>query len=167
MTRKQGKSFGSSHVGGQAAEEQVVDFNQVREKKLAEKRRNNERIFFKDLLSVYSMTGTSKMLPIDLIDVSEEGCSFQLPHNPENPWPQGSSELAIRLYFSRNTYLEIQVTIQNSRDAIENNVRHIRYGCSVDTSLKSYPAYQSFVRFLKLYAENSHKDMGNVTLFYL
>jgi hypothetical protein len=155
----------SSSNGTQA--ERVVDFNEIREQRLEEKRRNTERIFFKNLLSVYSVTGHSKMQPIELIDVSEDGCSFQIPHDPDNAWPNKTTEIPIRLYFSQDTYLEVLARIQNSRPSIENNARFVRYGCTVDKSTKSYPAYQTFVRFLKLYAEHAHKDMGDVTVFYL
>jgi hypothetical protein len=147
--------------------EHVVDFNEAREQRLEEKRRHTERIFFKSLLGVYSMTGHSKMMPIELIDVSEDGCSFQIVHDPENVWPTTSGEIPIRLYFSQDTYLEIHIRIQNSRPSIENNSRYVRFGCTVEKDLKSYPAYQLFVKFLKLYAEHAHKDMGDVSVFYL
>jgi hypothetical protein len=153
--------------GGDLELERVVDFNEVREQRMEEKRRHTERIFFRNLLSVYSVTGHAKMHPIELIDVSDDGCSFQVPYDPERVWPNTESEIPIRLYFSQDTYLEILVKIQNSRPSIENNHRYVRYGCAVDKGLKSYPAYQQFVRFLKLYAENAYKDMGDVTVFYL
>jgi hypothetical protein len=162
MTQRLGRSN-----GGDLQEDQVVDFHQIREKKLEEKRRNTERIFFKNLLSVYSVTGHSQMRPIELIDVSEEGCSFQIPHDPENLWPKNASALPVRMYFSQDTYLEIFVTIQHSRDSIESNMRFVRFGCTVDKGTQSYPAYQQFVRFLKLYSEHAHKDMGDVSVFYL
>jgi hypothetical protein len=161
MTQRTGNS-GS----GETTLESVVDFNQAREQRLEEKRRNTERIFFRNLIGVYSVTGHSKMQPIELIDVSEEGCSFQLPCDPERNWPT-SNELPIRLYFSQDTYLEIIVRIQNSRPSIENGARFVRYGCMVDKELKSYPAYRAFVTFLKQYSEHAHKDMGDVSVFYL
>jgi hypothetical protein len=147
--------------------ERVVDFTQVREQRLEEKRRQTERIFFKNLLSVYSVVSHTKMQAVELIDVSEDGCSFQIPFNPDNVWPAHKNEVPLRLYFSQDTYLEVLVKIQNSRPAIENNARFVRFGCTVDKDIKSYPSYQAFVRFLKLYAEHSHRDTGDVTVFYL
>ena len=107
------------------------------------------------------------MCPIEFIDLSEEGCSFQIPYDAEKPWPTDANDVPIRVYFSQDTYIEIRVKIQNSRPSIENNRRYMRFGCSVDASTKSYAAYQQFVRFLKMYSEHSHKDMGDVTVFYL
>jgi hypothetical protein len=151
----------------------VIDFTTVRQKKLEDKRKNAERIFFRDLLSVYSVSGRSshssgsKMHPVELLDVSEDGCAIQTVYDPENPWPRESTGLPLRLYFSQEMYLEVFISIKNSTPSIENNRRCLRLGCTIDQSSQSYPAYQQFVRFLKLYAEQAHKDNGNLTQFYL
>mgnify|MGYP001586672425 CR=1 FL=1 len=146
--------------------EHIVDFNEVRAQKLEEKRRKTERIFFQNLLNVYCVTGNSEIRQIELVDVSDEGCSFQVPHDSNHPWPT-TDELLIRLYFSQDTYLPINLKIQNSRACIEKGKRYTRYGCLVDKTLTSYQTYMQFVRFLKLYAEHAHKDKGDVTVFYL
>src|SRR4051812_7959157 len=109
--------------------EQVVDFNKVRERRLEEKRRSTERIFFKDLLSVYSVTGNTEMRPVELIEVSEDGCAFQIPYSTEGTWPNDGDHLPLRLYFSRDMYLEIFVRIQNSRHSIAKEARYLRFGC--------------------------------------
>ncbi len=166
MIQRAGGSNSGNQNGG-AKDDQVVDFTAVREKRLDDKRKNTERIFFRDLLSVYSVTGHSKMLPVELIDVSEDGCAFQIPYDPNNLWPNQDDGVPIRLYFSREMYMEIFVRIQNSRHSIEGNHRFLRFGCSVDKGTQSYPAYQQFVKFLKLYSEQAHKDTGDMTLFYL
>ena len=148
--------------------EKVVDFNQAREQRLEEKRRKTERVFFKNFISVYSVVDKSKMHPVELIDVSEEGCSFQVPYNLKKPipWPQQSSDLPLRMYFSQDSFLEIIVHIKNSSPIYENETSYVRFGCAVDKSLTSYPAYQQFVRFLKLYAEHCRKDNGEMSVFF-
>lgn len=158
-----GNGSESAHTTGQ----HVVDFGEVRAQRLEEKRRTTERIFFKQLLSVYSVIGNTTMCPIEFIDMSEDGCSFQIPYDAENPWPKDSGDHPIRIYFSQDTYLEIRVKIQNSRPSIENNRRYMRFGCSVENSTQSFAAYQQFVRFLKMYSAHAHKDMGDVSVFYL
>ncbi len=149
-------------------ERQVIDFNQMRAQKLEEKRRKTERIFFKHLLSVYTVIGNSRqMAAIDVIDISEDGIAFQVPFNSEKPWPATSSDIPMRLYFSQDTYLEVLATVVNSRPSIEHGVRYTRYGCQIDQTTSSYPAYQQFVKFMKLYAEQSHKDIGDTSVFFL
>lgn len=151
----------------QGTEKKLIDFNEARAQKLDEKRRKTERIFFKHLLSVYTVAGASEMTPVEVVDISAEGISFQVPYRPNAPWPKDSKDIPIRLYFSQDTYLEIIVTVQNSRPAIDQNGSYTRYGCKVDQTTASYEAYQQFTRFMELYAENSHKDLGDVSVFYL
>ena len=79
----------------------VVDFTEAREQKLEEKRRKNERIFFKQMLGIYGVTGSDEVRPIEIVDLSDDGLSFQVPFNPEDPWPKSTEELPIRLYFSQ------------------------------------------------------------------
>lgn len=145
---------------------QVVDLDEIRSKRMDDKRRKTERIFFKHLLNVYSVVDANSVHSIEMIDMSEDGCSFQVPFSAENPWPTDLSDLPLRFYFTQDTYLEIYAKIQNSRPSIENNRRYIRFGCSIDQSTRAYPAYLQFVRFLKLYAEQSHRDNGAITTFF-
>lgn len=149
-------------------EQQVVDFTQARAQKIDEKRRKTERIFFQQMLGVYCVTDASEqMRPLEIVEVSEDGCSFQVPFDSAKPWPKDIEEVAIRLYFSQDTYLMIHAKIQNSRSYIDKGARFQRFGCKLDQETSSYPAYQQFVRFLKLYSEHAHKDVGDATLFYL
>lgn len=161
MSQRTGDSEKKSEI------KRVVDFTQARQQKMDEKRRRTERIFFKHLMGVYTVTGNDKMKPIELVEVSEDGCSFQIPHDSNNPWTVDSAEMPLRLYFSQDTYIPIVVRIANSRPSIDQGVRYVRYGCEVDKTVSSYPAYQQFVKFLEMYSEHAHRDKGDVTLFYL
>ena len=146
---------------------QVVDFNEARAQKLDEKKRKAERIFFKQLLGVYSVVGDHSMRQIELLEVSDDGLSFQVPFNSKDPWPSDMTELPLRLYFSQDTYIPVHLRIQNARQSIQDGTRYVRYGCSVDKEVSSYPAYLQFVSFLRAYSEHAHRDKGDVTIFYL
>jgi len=139
----------------------VIDIQQVREKRNRDKKRRAERVFFKNLLSVYSITDNFKLIPIELIEVSEDGCSFQVEYRSDNPWPKKTDEIPIRFYFSSDTFLEVQVKISNSSPSIDQSVRMTRYGCLLDQKSRSYPAYQQFVRFLRMYAEHSCQEASS------
>ena len=151
----------------QQAEETIVDFSEFRAKKLEEKRRKTERIFFKQILGMYSVVGNEEMRAVELVDVSEEGCAFQVPFDPNDPWPKNMEQIPVRLYFSQDTYLQLHLEIMNSRPCIEEGRRYTRYGCKVDKSLTAYETYAQFVKFLTLYAQHAHKDKGKATVFYL
>ena len=175
MTRRIGTEIEEETI------EHIVDFNKAREQRLKTKRRNTERIFFKNLMAVYSVVGQNQICPIDLVEVSEEGCSFQVPceKKVEGASIVGgassvsellrvkASELPLRFYFSQDSYLEIFIRVQNSSYSIENGIKYLRYGCTIDKTLKSYLAYQQFVRFLKLFSEHSHKDISKTSVVFI
>ncbi len=148
-------------------ENRVVDFNEAREQRLEQKRRRTERILFRNLVSVYSITENSTPYPVDLIEVSESGCSFQVLADAPTSGLVKRDEIPLRIYFSQDTYLEIFAKIVNSRPSIEKNRRYVRYGCEIDKNVKSYAAYLLFVQFLKEYAVHAHRDLGNASAFYL
>lgn len=173
-TGKSGKGSGFNGSGtvvektGTTEKRHVIDFNEARAQKLEEKRRKTERIFFQHLLSVYTvMENGRQMAAIEIIDISEDGVAFQVPFKAEKQWPASSGDIPLRLYFSQDTYLEVIARVVNSRPSIENGNRYTRYGCQVDQTTSSYPAYQQFVRFMKMYSEQAHKDMGDISVFYL
>ncbi|MCC7440687.1 MAG: PilZ domain-containing protein [Bdellovibrionales bacterium] len=156
-----------SQRNGAGKSDQVIDFNSKREERLQEKRRKTERIFFKHLLGIYCVTGNSEMQQVEFVDVSEEGCSFQVPFTDNVAGPKEKENIPVRIYFSQDTYLPILVTVQNSAQSIVEGRRYIRYGCSIDTKTATYDAYKQFVKFLHMYAEQAHRDNGKVTFFYL
>jgi hypothetical protein len=146
----------------------VIDLNEVRTQRLEDKRRKTERVFMNQFLGVYCMTGDNSMHQIEIVDVSEEGLGFQVPVDTGKANPIGMKDFPIRLYFNQESYLQVHVTVQNQRSAKgENGTRYTRYGCSVDPSTSTYPAYQAFVKFLKVYGEVSQKDKGDVNVFFV
>ena len=148
-------------------ENQVIDLNEVRTQRLEEKRRKTERVFMNQFLGVYCMTGNNSMHQIEIVDVSDEGLGFQVPYNPEKESPITTKSFPIRLYFNQESFLQVIVTVQNERKAIQNGTRYTRYGCAVDPSTSTFEAYQAFVKFLKVYGEVSQKDKGDVNVFFV
>lgn len=148
-------------------ENRVINLNEVREQRLEEKRRKTERVFMNQFLGVYCMTGNNSMHQIEVVDVSEEGIGFQVPFNAEKPFPIADKNIPIRLYFNQESFLQVYVTIHNSRPVVQNGTRYTRYGCSVDQSTSTFAAYQAFVKFLQVYGEVSQKDNGDVNVFFV
>jgi len=136
----------------------VIDINQVREQRALEKKRRAERVFFKNILNVFSEKNDSSMISLEIIDVSEAGCSFQIEPEASGAWPSKSDEIPIKFYFSADFYFEVQVKIVNASISIDGRKKMMRFGCLVNQNHKSYPAYQQFVRFLKVYAEHSSEE---------
>ncbi len=143
---------------------EIVSLDHFRNRKQEEKKRKTERIFFHNLVGVYSVVAPGKMVPVDLIDVSDEGLAIQVPYDSEKSRPTNMNNLPIRLYFSPESFMEITVDIKNSRPTIENGNRYLRYGCAVQTEHRAFAAWQGFVNFLKAFSEVSEKDTGNIAI---
>jgi len=146
--------------------QEVTDFIKVREERLEQKRKKTEQILFRNLFGVYTLI-SQRLIPIELLDVQEEGCIFQVLHRSNSAWPKNWNEIPLRFYFSENTYLEILAKIQNAKPSIVEGKRYIQFSCLVDQRTQAYNVYRQFIRFLKLYAQNAYQDTGETTLFYL
>lgn len=146
---------------------QIIDFRKVREEKLDEKRRQTERIFFKQLLGIYAVSSNDGLNSIEFLDISEDGCSFRVPFDANNPWPKDHDHVPLRIYFSQDTYLPIHVKIMNASPQIEDGIKYMRYGCKIDRETQSYEAYKRFAQFLSAYSQQAHRDDGKVSFFYL
>ena len=147
-----------------ASSSAVIDLAHFREKKFQERRKNNERILFNNLLSVYLLTAPTLMRPVRLIEVSTEGCSFEAPPWDPQSGEDASSGATLRLYFSPTTYLEITLSIKSSTTVLESRGRARRFGCLIDPQQRSYGAYQSFVKFLQAYSSQALSDRGDVRI---
>jgi hypothetical protein len=146
--------------------DKVVDFSEKRAKKIEEKRRRTERRFFDNVLGVYSVVQGIKPREITLLDLSEEGLAFHI-ETESGPWPTSLEPIALRLYFTSDTFLEITAFVQNVTPFIQKGRKYTRVGCQLDTQQSTYAVFLAFVRFLKLFGEHSRKDLGDVTSFYL
>jgi hypothetical protein len=148
-------------------EGQVINFKKAREAKIEEKRRQYERILFKHMLGVYCVAEGKGLNAIELVDVSEQGISFQLPVDSKyvSDYESGKS-FSFRFYFSQDTFIVITAQVQNRRDCIEDGQKYMRFGCVIDTTSQSYSAYRLFVQFLSKYAETSQEDKGDLKFFF-
>lgn len=149
----------------------VINFSKAREEKIEEKRRKYERVIFKHILGLYCVAEKKGLRALELVDVSEDGLSFQLPKNSQNIEFIDSNGIAgksltFRLYFSQDSFLPIVVNVQNQRDCIEEGQAFVRFGCSIDPATQSYETFKIFVKFLSKYAETSHQDSGDLKFFF-
>lgn len=154
-------------LDGKSDKPKIVDLGKVREAKTEEKRRKYERVLFKNLLGVYCVAQDEELRAVELVDVSEEGLSFQLPAHSKNleSFTSGK-ECLFRFYFSEETFIPVACRITNQRPCIEGGSTYIRFGCTVDQSLQSYGTYISFVNFLTKFAQTAQIDGAKQRVFY-
>lgn len=151
-------------------EKKVVDFTEKRKKTIEQKRRTFERVVFQEFLGVYSVVDDQgSNFPIKLVDISADGCQFQLPFSlkAKNQFKSGT-EVTLKLYFSKGTYLPAVVTVRHASEYIDKDGdAWLRLGGEFDTSLPSFKALSHFIQFIYEYAEFSCVDKGESKVFFL
>jgi hypothetical protein len=151
-------------------EKNVVDFNEKRKKSIEQKRRTFERVVFQEFLGVYSVIDDQGAgYPIKLLDISKDGCQFQVPFSlkAKNQFKDGT-ELTLKLYFSKGSYLPAVVTIRHASEYIDQQGdAWLRLGSEFDTSLPTFKALSSFIDFIYQYAEFSCIDKSDSKVFFL
>lgn len=140
----------------------IIRLSDVRSRKRDSERREVERYFLREMIQAFcafdSPGEPSRLFPIELLEASETGFSFRVPYEMQDKLP-GDSKL--RIYFSRDTYLYIGFAIENSAPMVDQGRKFMRYGCSVDQTFSSYPAYQQLIRFVGAYIEMSKRDKAS------
>lgn len=151
-------------------EKKVFDFNEKRKKNIEQKRRTFERVVFQEFLGVYTVIDDQGAgFPIKLLDISSEGCQFQVPFSmkAKNQFKSGT-EVTMKLYFTKGSYLPAVVTVRHATEYIDQQGdAWLRLGGEFDTSLPSFQALQSFISFIYQYAEFSCLDKGESKVFFL
>lgn len=128
--------------------------------------RRSERIHIKEFLRIYCVDGRT-MTPIELLDVSPEGCAFRIDPIASGPDFSKQSKMNLRFYFSKDTYLSLALDVKNVRQEIDEGIRYLICGCTLEQKNSSYSVYLKFIEFLKVYSENAERDVGDVTASYL
>lgn len=151
-------------------DKKVVDFSEKRKKTIEQKRRTFERVVFQEFLGVETVIDDQGAgFPVKLIDISGEGCQFQVPFSmkAKNQFKSGT-ELTLKLYFTKGTYLPAVVTLRHASEYIDKDGdAWLRIGGAFDTSLPSFKALASFIDFIYQYAEFSCVDKGESKVFFL
>lgn len=151
-------------------DKKVVDFAAKRKESIEQKRRTFERVVFQEFLGVYTVVDDQGSgFPIKLVDISGDGCQFQLPFSlkAKNQFKAGT-EVTLKLYFTKGSYLPAVVTVRHASEYIDKQGdAWLRLGGDFDTSLPSFAALSSFINFIYQYAEFSCLDKGESKVFFL
>jgi hypothetical protein len=151
-------------------DKKVVDFSEKRKQSIEQKRRTFERVVFQEFLGVYTVIDDlGAGFPIKLLDISGEGCQFQVPFSlkAKNQFKSGT-ELTLKFFFTKGTYIPAVVTVRHASEYIDKDGdAWLKLGSEFDTSLPSFKALASFINFIYQYAEFSCVDKGESKVFFL
>lgn len=151
-------------------DKKVIDFNKKRQESIEQKRRSFERVVFQEFLGVYTVVDDQGSgFPIKLIDISKDGCQFQVPYSLKamNQFKAGT-ETTLKLYFTKGSYLPALVTVRHASEYIDQQGdAWLRLGGEFDTEIPSFQALSSFIDFIYQYAEFSCLDKGESKVYFL
>ncbi len=143
----------------------VVSLSEVRDEKIEERRREFERVVFRSNFGAYTPVDGRGLQAIELVDISEGGILFQVAENSNYSLQQGEAT-SVRLYFSTEGYISIDVKVARSFIAMENGRAVHRYGCIMDKTMSSYAAFYHLVHFITKCAEHGHHDGEHHKIYY-
>lgn len=150
--------------------DKVLDFNAKREENIEQKRRQFERILFNNFLGAYTVVDQGGTIyPVNLVDVSREGCLFQVPWNMDRDTKiEEGTEITMRMYFTKKSFIPVVMVIKRGQEHVdEDGQTYMQYGAEFDTSMPSFQAVESFIDFMYKFAEHSSFDKGSQKVFFL
>lgn len=137
---------------------EVLSISETREEHIQEERRRAKRTILREFIGAFVIVPEKGLLKVNLIDVSEEGLSFDL--DMELGRFQREEDVAMRVYLSHKAYFPITVNINYSRIIRgEDVVRH--GGVFVKDGLTD-TALHHFVKFVESVAPSLKKDEGDL-----
>jgi hypothetical protein len=160
-----GNTVGTGPVG--TPPNKVIDFSSVRAQRNLDNRRNFERFFLQHMIDVYCEVDGNQKMPIEIVEISESGCSFRLSTERAKNLPRDTKgeliPVHVRFYFSKESYLRVGFFAVNSTRDIANGTQSVRFGCKVDESFASTEAYRQFARFMEGLAKHALRDTKQVS----
>ncbi len=150
--------------------DKVLDFLEKRKENIELKRRQFERLLFNNFLGAYTVVDQGGTLfPVSLVDVSHDGCLFEVPWNGERDTKlEDGYEITMRMYFSKKTFIPVVLEIKYGRETVgEDGQTYMQYGCEFDKSMPSFAAIESFIDFMYKFAEHSSLDKGSNKVYFL
>ncbi len=153
----------------------VLDFVGKRIENIEQKRRNFERVLFQNMLGAYTVIESNNVVyPIELIDLSKNGCQFKIPETKKtnqitngNGIFSGQKEITLRMYFTGQSFIPVSVKIRHIKHVTDEKTGdHILIGGEFDTSTHSFEAMKAFIEFLYKFAENSVIDTNEVKSYF-
>jgi len=153
-----------------SAESNVLNFVAKRQASIEKKRRSFGRVMFQNVLGVYTVVDAGGTIyPVELIDISYDGCLIQVPHDRKKPHPfQKGQELTLRFYFTKNSFIPGVVQFKRVQEYEGQDGRtYLRYGAVFDQKIKTFEALHAFIDFLYKFAEFSAVDTVQNKVFFL
>jgi hypothetical protein len=148
----------------------VIDFQAKRAASIEKRKRNFERVLFSEFLGSYAeIDDNGTKYGVDMIDISREGCLFQIPfsENSKKHFDK-TNEVTVRIYFTKDDFLPLVVNFKHCKEYVsEKGDAYLRFGGEFDKSMPSFQAFEPFIEFIYKFAEFSCIDKGESKVYFL
>lgn len=147
---------------------QIFDFKKKRAENIEKKKRQFERVLFSEFVQCYTVTPTSGLFSVNVIDVSQSGCQLQVEvqENIDKLF-KAKKELELRFFFTKKSFLTARVQVMRVVKAEEAGRQILRVGCEFDQKMPSFQAIKAMVGFFYKYAEHSQTESAQNRVFFL
>ncbi|MBF0298715.1 MAG: PilZ domain-containing protein [Oligoflexia bacterium] len=157
--------------------DEVINFTKKRNETIEQRRREFERMVFQNFLGVYTHMDeeSGNTLPIELVDISEKGCLFQIAVNVnsmtgheiyKNLKKRTSADL--KIYFTKKSYIPIAVSIKYCKEYVDvEGINYLKFGCEFDKTPQTFEAMEYFIKFIYKFAEHASTDRGENRVHHL
>jgi hypothetical protein len=152
------------------SEGKVINFQAKRNENIEKKRRSFERILFQNFLGAYTVIADDETVyPVQLVDLSHDGCLFQVPWNEKkNKKIADGTEVKMRMYFTKHSYVPVIVKVRYGNTFTgDDGMTYMHYGCEFDQSMPTFNVMKDFINFMYSFAENSVVDHGDARSYFL
>lgn len=134
----------------------IIDFTKKRKERLKARRRQVERIMFRDFVGAKAVfRDADKIIPIEFINLSHKGVLIQLNRKlsyiPE-------AELKFQVYFTTRSYINVCINLKYEQEYVENGKVYWRYGGEFDNTTAAFKVLRQFIDFMYTFAEFSKEE---------
>lgn len=148
----------------------IIDLGKKRNEFQERRKREFERVIFDNFLGVYTVLDIPKeIVPIQMIDISTNGCMFQIPIDSKYAKTlKKSTGLDLRFYFTKDSYMLLSGDIRYCKEFRDiDDLYYLRFGFEFNKDVKSYEALSAFINFIIKFSEHSLSDKNSkVVLHY-
>lgn len=158
----------ASSLNAEKTQSKIVDLASFRRERVNKERRDSERTFIGELIEGYVETrgqnNKLNLLRLEFIELSRTGCSFRIPDKENYEKIKDKTELHLRMYFSPNSFLPLQVKVMSKVNVIDSSQRYVRFGVELNRKTVTFEAYRQFSTFIKrcaLHLQHDGQKVGN------
>lgn len=142
---------------------EVLDLSDRREEILAQERRRVKRTILNQFIGVHILVPKHGLLRVQLIDVSADGLSFDVPANMGRF--RSGEQLVVRIYLNQKTYFAFVVEVRHVRTDKTEKVH--RHGASLKKGSINDQALNHFIGFIESVSASLQTDDGDVVVSHL